>query len=341
MPDFEERTEEATSRRREKAREEGQVWRSREILSVGVMGGVLSVLYITGSKNFSSFADTFRLFFSLKVVDPYEVVRVSILKTLGILAPFFSVCFIIAIVADISQGGLVMRPLFKLSFINPFNGIKRIFSLDGISDMLKMFLKFLIFSALFYLLIKHHLKDFVDLSNHSISNINFYAFKLIGKTVLFCFLAYVIIGISDLFLQKWHYERSLRMTKQELKEEYKETEGNPQLKARIKSIQRELARRRMLDAVSKATVVITNPTHLAVALSYDSKMPAPKVVAKGADFLAEKIKEVARKNSVPIIEDKPLARALYKLKIDTYIPEELYRAVAQILAFIFKAQKRR
>lgn len=341
MPDFEERTEEATPRKKEKAREEGQIWRSKELISVVVMGGILAVLYIAGYKTFHNFLDVFKLFLTLKVINPFELIRFSILKTLVILAPFFSICFLIAIVTGISQGGFVLRPVFKLSFMNPINGLKRLFSLDLISDILKMFIKFFVFSVIFYLLIKNNLNVLVNLGDKSVINIAFDAFKIISKTVLFCFLAYMIIGILDLFLQKWQYEKSLRMTKQELKEEYKDTEGDPMVKARIKSIQKEMARKRMLEAVKKATVIVTNPTHIAVALLYESKLPAPKVVAKGADFLAEKIKEVARKHGVPIIEDKPLARSLYKLKLDSYIPEELYRAVAQIIAYILKVQKMR
>ncbi len=341
MPDFEERTEEATPRKKEKAREEGHIWRSKELISIIVMGGILAVLYVAGYKTFHNFLDVFKLFLTLKVMDPFELIKFSILKTLVILAPFFSICFLIAIVAGISQGGFVLRPVFKLSFMNPINGLKRLFSLDFISDILKMFVKFIMFSVIFYLLIKNNLNVLVNLGDKSVTNIAFDAFKIIGKTLLFCFLANMIIVVLDLFLQKWQYEKSLRMTKQELKEEYKDTEGDPMVKARIKSIQKEMARKRMLEAVKKATVIVTNPTHIAVALLYESKLPAPKVVAKGADFLAEKIKEVARKHGVPIVEDKPLARSLYKLKLDSYIPEELYRAVAQIIAYILKVQKMR
>ncbi len=340
MSEFDERTEQATPRKREKAKEEGQVWRSKELISAGVMGGVLALFYISGIKTFHHLADLFRMFFTLKIRDPYEIIRTSITETLWILVPFFSVCIIIAVTTGISQGGLVIRKLFRLSALDPLKALQRIFSIDGLSEMIKMFIKFTIFSVLFYILLKNNLKNLVQLIDKSVTEITYSSFVLIGKAVLYCFLAYLIVGVADLFLQKWNYERSLMMTKEEIKEEYKETEGNPQVKARIKHIQREMARKRMLDAVAKAKVVVTNPTHIAVALQYDSKMLAPKVVAKGADYLAEKIKEVARKNGVPIIEDKPLARALFKIKLDSYIPEELYRAVAQILAYIFNAQKR-
>jgi len=140
-------------------------------------------------------------------------------------------------------------------------------------------------------------------------------------------------------LEKWQHARSLRMTKQEVKEEHKELEGDPLIKSRVRSLQREAARKRMMQEVPNATVVITNPTHLAVALKYeDDGMPAPRVVAKGAGVVAEKIRKIARENNVPVIEDKPLARSLFKLELDSFIPEELYVAVARILAYIFKSR---
>jgi flagellar biosynthetic protein FlhB len=145
------------------------------------------------------------------------------------------------------------------------------------------------------------------------------------------------MGLVDYILQRWQFERSIKMSTEEIKEEAKESEGNPMIKSRIKGIQREMARRRMMQDIPKATVVITNPTHLAVALQYDGKtMAAPKVIAKGADVIAGRIREVARQHSIPIVEDKPLARLLFKLELDTVIPEELYRAVARILAYIQK-----
>ena len=156
------------------------------------------------------------------------------------------------------------------------------------------------------------------------------------------FFFYLILAVVDYFLQKTKFERSLRMSKQEIKEESKKLEGNPLIKSRIRSLQREMARRRMMDEVPKAAVIITNPQHLAVALRYQEKeMAAPKVVAKGADSVAQKIKEVARQHGIPIVEDKPLARVLFKLDLNTFIPPELYKAVAKIIAHIYKMKKDR
>jgi flagellar biosynthetic protein FlhB len=163
---------------------------------------------------------------------------------------------------------------------------------------------------------------------------------LILRAFLYGFFFYLILAVLDYFLQKRKFEQSIRMSQQEVKEEAKEIEGNPLIKSRIKSLQREMARRRMMAEVPKASVIITNPEHLAIALRYKEKeMSAPKVVAKGADLVAQKIKELARKHGVPIIEDKPLARVLFKLELNTFIPPELYKAVAKIIAHIYKIKK--
>jgi flagellar biosynthetic protein FlhB len=155
--------------------------------------------------------------------------------------------------------------------------------------------------------------------------------------IVIAFSYYLVVAIVGYFLEKWQHERSLKMTKQEVKEENKETEGDPLIKSRIRSAQREAARRRMMQEVPNAAVVITNPQHLAVAIKYDDqKMFAPQIVAKGAGIIAAKIKEIAGEHGVPIVEDKPLARALYRLELNSYIPEKLYVAVAKILAYIYK-----
>lgn len=155
------------------------------------------------------------------------------------------------------------------------------------------------------------------------------------------FLVSFVIALVSFIIEKYRFEESIKMSKQEIKEEHKDTEGDPKVKSKIRGIQREIARRRMMSQVPKATVVITNPTHLAIAILYkEGELGAPKIVAKGSGFVAEKIRELARKHKVPVVEDKPLARLLFKLEIDTYIPQELYKAVARILAYIYKLQGR-
>jgi flagellar biosynthetic protein FlhB len=160
--------------------------------------------------------------------------------------------------------------------------------------------------------------------------------QLIINALVTALLYFMIVAFISYLLERWQYERSLRMTREEVKEEYKEVEGDPRVKSRIRTLQLEAARRRMMQEVPKATVVITNPTHIAVALKYEEKMIAPKITAKGAGIVAEKIKEIAEAHGVPVVEDRPLARALFKHDLDTFIPEELYVAVAKILAYIYK-----
>jgi len=163
------------------------------------------------------------------------------------------------------------------------------------------------------------------------------AFGLTGKTVAYAFTTYFVLALADYLYERWKFERSIRMSKEEIREEFRESEGDPHIKAKIKSLRKEVARRRMMEAVPKATVVITNPTHIAVALQYKkNEASAPKVIAKGKGYMAEKIRSLARKHGIPIMEDKPLARALFKVKLDSFIPGELYKAVARILAYIYK-----
>ena len=204
-------------------------------------------------------------------------------------------------------------------------------------EFLKGFVKFMAGGIILYLIIKKVFPSVLNLMLLDINQLSVTMKDMIMYTFKVGFIAFFIISFLDYVNEKWRFERSIRMSREEIKEEFKETEGDPQIKARIRSIQREMARKRMMQEVPKATVVITNPTHIAVALKYErGSMAAPKVVAKGAGFIAEKIKEIAQKNDVPIVEDRPLARALYKLELGEEIPETLYRAVAKILAYIFK-----
>lgn len=336
---FEERTEQATPRRRQKAREQGQVPRSRELISMASTGGIILAFYLTGDYFIKNLSDLVTKHLSLQYgSDPFTSMRFAVTETLLILAPFFVLSLSIVLLSGFSQGGLVMRPLVPdLNRINPLNGLKRLFSLTGLTETLKSIFKFVMGGLLFYLVIRKSV-DMLPLTmamglkeSWKVSS------SLISKAVIYGFSTFFTIAIIDYILERWRFERSIRMTKQELREEHKETEGDPLIKSRIRSIQREIARRRMMQEVPKATVVITNPTHIAVALLYRKEdMDAPKVIAKGAGLIAERIKEIAISHNIPVVEDKPLARSLYKLKIGSFIPEELYRAVAKVLAHIYR-----
>ncbi|MDA8168185.1 MAG: flagellar biosynthesis protein FlhB [Nitrospiraceae bacterium] len=342
MPEFGEKTEQATPKRKQKARESGQVARSRELISMTSMAGVMLVFYFAGGTVMRNLALSTGRFLSLEYGrDPLTVMRAASYQIFTLMAPFLGISFVFALATGFAQGGLVLKPLsVNVDKLNPVNGFTRIFSKTGLVELVKSLFKFSLGGAIFYFIIKKALAVLPYTAALDIRDTERIGISLISKSVLYAFGAFFVIAIADYIAERWNFGRSIRMTKDEIKEEYKETEGDPAIKARIKSLQREMARKRMMQDVPKATVVITNPTHLAVALFYKNKeTAAPKVIAKGAGVIAEKIKEVAREHGIPVVEDKPVARALFKLEIGSYIPEELYKAVAGILAFIYKLKR--
>lgn len=342
MAEQEERTEQATPRRRQKAREKGQVARSRELVSMATMAGVLLVFFMSGTVFMREISGlTGRLLGLGYGRDAHTVLRSASIDMLRILAPILLTTVIFAVLANVAQGGVPLKPLrMELERLNPLTGLGNIFSVSSLPGIFKSILKFIIGGAVFYYLIKKLLIVLPMTSAMDVHGIQDAAFLLTGRTVAAAFGVFFVVAATDYFYERWRFERSLRMTREEIREEFRESEGDPLIKAKIRSMQKEMARRRMMEAVPKATVVITNPTHIAVALLYEQSGPAaPKVVAKGAGLIAEKIREIARRHGVPIVEDKPLARSLNKLALDSFIPEELYRAVAKILAYIYGLKK--
>lgn len=336
---FEERTEQATPRRRQKAREKGQVPRSRELISMAGMAGVLIAFYLTGDSFIKDISDLLRRLLSLGYGrEPLTAMRYAVSDMFMLLAPFFALSISFVLISGFSQGGIVLRPLMPdLERINPLNGLKRLFSLTGLLETLKSLFKFIIGGILFYIVIKKAVSMLPMTMAMNMREAFSAEIDLLTKAILYGFSTFFIIAAIDYIIERWRFERSIRMTRQEIREEHKETEGDPLIRSRIRSIQREIARRRMMQEVPRATVVITNPTHIAVALLYKrDEMEAPKVIAKGAGLIAEKIKEIAIIHNIPIVEDKPLARSLYRLKVGAFIPEELYKAVAKVLAYIYK-----
>ncbi|NOY65520.1 MAG: flagellar biosynthesis protein FlhB [Nitrospirae bacterium] len=339
MADDQERNERPTARRRQKAREEGQVPRSKELAGMLSFGGVLLAFVFMGGFLVQQLLVITRAGFII-TANTSPLHRLTFLgeRALIMLLPVFLVSMIFAITGNLVQGGFVWKPFkLDLNMFNPAEGIKRIFSRYAIMEIIKGLAKFSVGALLIYLLMKRLLPELFKMIFMDVSTMSVVLISALLYTMKVVFVCFFIVSFLDYITQRWRHERSLRMTKEEIKEEYKESEGDPQIKARIRSVQREMARKRMMQEVPKATVVITNPTHLAVALRYErGQKGAPKVVAKGAGFIAEKIKELAEKSDVPIVEDKPLARALFSLEINTEIPEELYRAVAKILAYIYR-----
>ncbi len=348
---YADRTEQATPRRREEARKKGQIAKSREIPSVAILVSGISILFFLGTHIYQHIStEMVQLFKSLgrtpigmnEVNDLYvELIQYLLI----ILCPVFFVLIVISILSYQVQTRFLfsLEPLrLDLSKINPISGFKRIVSKYGLVEFLKSILKFMIIGMVSYLVIRRELSEVLILIDQSPGQILHYIRSVSWNLFLKTCSMMAVLALLDYIFQRWSYERQLRMTRQELKEEMRLTEGDPLIKSRIRSIQRHLARRRMMAEVPKADVVITNPTHLAIALYYRSKeMKAPKVIAKGAGWIAEKIIEIARANQILIVENKPLAQTLYRsVDIGQTIPSDLYQAVADILAYVYRVKNK-
>ena len=352
-----EKTEEPTSKKLEDARKKGQVAKSRELVSGVSLLTTFVLLKIMLSFLSSGFHDTFHgVYNHIPEVGQTAAGREGagsflnnlfdyvLLRTLLIMAPFLAITFLTGLVMNLLQfefkvTGEPLKP--KLSKFSPVQGMKKIFSKDSIMQLLLSILKIgLIVTVIWN-----------DIENVMALVMGMYGYNLIsGLGVMGTYIVniaikiaafYLIVGFVDLVYQKRKFKNDMKMTKQEVKDEYKNTEGNPEIKGRIRSKMREASRRRMMQDVPTADVVITNPTHLAIALKYESNSGrAPVVVAKGEDFLAKKIREAAKEAQVEIVENKPLARMLYyNVEIGQEIPPELYQAVAEVLAFVYNLKQ--
>jgi flagellar biosynthetic protein FlhB len=346
-----EKSEQATPRRRQEAREKGQVARSREIPAVAVMAAGAGVLYLSVPSMASGLSDIAREMFQsigtfrLDMNNLYPFTFHMITRVAHVFLPMMLILAVVGVAANVLQFGFVfsgkaLEPQF--SRISPLKGIKKIFSMHSVGELVKSIFKVAVVGFVAYLLIRQEFQHFPSLMEMTLPQILTFLSGLVFKLFLWTMAVLAFLAAIDFAFQKWEHEKSLRMTKEEIREEWKRTEGDPVIKARIRSLQREMARKRMMAAVPKADVVIANPIHLAVALSYvHGKMRAPKVVAKGAGFIAEKIKAVAREHGVVIVEDKPLARILYKtLDIGQEVPAQLYKAVAEVLAYVYRLKRR-
>jgi flagellar biosynthetic protein FlhB len=341
-----ERTEQATPRKREQAREKGQVARSQELNSVAIIFFGMIALVIFASSIYSNLANVFFYNVQMSTTDltigsVYQLFLDNGSAFLKIIAPILIFLGVVGILINLAQVGalITFKPLEpKLDKLNIISGAGRLFSTKTIIELFRDTIKITIIGYIAYLTLKSELKNYVPLVDQEVGQIMAFMARVALKICLRVSGALLVLAILDYVYQKFDFERRIRMTKQEIKEEYKLFEGDPLIKSRIRRIQRELAHSRMLQDVPKADVVITNPTHLAVAIQYDPEsMSAPKVVAKGERLIAEKIKEIAAKAGVPIVENQPLARAIYEaVDIGMSIPAKLYRAVAEVLAYVYK-----
>jgi len=349
----EEKTEPATPKRRQDARKKGQVFQSREITSALVIVAgflALNILAIPSLEKMMALTKYLLYTYSGANDDVFNVVGIRNLFTyvlqqaISIIIPIILLIFVVSLVSTYFQVGFVFttEPLaFKLERLNPVEGFKRIFSKRALVELAKSIAKVVVLFYIMYSFLASQYKGIPMLLDMSVQDILKYALNILLGITIRIGIVLIVLGALDYFFQWREYEVSLKMSKEDIKEEFKETEGNPQIKAEIRRKQRQVSMRRMMQDLKKADVVITNPTHLAVALMYDSNVnDAPVVIAKGQDMIALRIKEEAKKLNIPIVENKPLAQALYRsTEIGDMIPPELYQAVAEVLAYVYSLKE--
>ena len=351
-----EKTEEATSRRRQKERERGNVAKSKDMESAMVMVGGIALLLVFFKHMYNQIISMMQETFSSLSPDSIDITNiVGILypyfRYLGIIVvPFFVLLAILAIIVirmDVGHVFSLEKAKFNLENLSPrrmLENAKRLinpFQPRSMVEFAKSILKIIIVGACGYSAVNSRKGDLLGLVGLEVPlALNIIGSILINMIINMC-LAMLVLGYLDKKYQTYEYEKSIKMTKQEVKDEHKDTEGDPKIKAKIKSIQMQMARQRMMSAVPQADVVVTNPTHYAVAIQYDkTKAPAPIVVAKGIDYLAFQIRDIAKQNNVPIVENRPVARALYNsVPVDGIIPSDLYVAVAEILAYVYNSKR--
>ncbi len=351
-----EKTEEATSRRRTKERERGNVAKSKDMEAAMVMIAGIALLGVFSKHMYTTIQSM--MYETFTNLNPNSIDVTSIVgmlypyfRYIGIIVlPFFVLLFILAILIirmDVGHVFALEKAKFDLTNLSPqkmLQNAKRMinpFQPRSMVEFAKSILKILIVGACGYSAVNNRKGDLLGLVGLPVPDaLNIIGSILISMIINMC-LAMLILGYIDKKYQTYEYEKSIKMTKQEVKDEHKDTEGDPKIKAKIKGIQMQMARQRMMSAVPQADVVVTNPTHYAVAIQYDkTKAPVPIVVAKGVDYLAFQIRDIAKQHNVPIVENRPVARALYNsVPVDGIIPSDLYVAVAEILAYVYNSKK--
>ncbi len=346
-----EKTEEASTKRLTEARERGQIARSRELTTMLLLFAAAGVLWSSGDSVVGVIAESMRTNFDvsralrLNDTDMLTLAGGTIMDVLRSLSPFLIVSAVVSIAGSVALGGWTIATDaigFKWNRIDPMAGIGRLLSVRSLIELMKALAKFLVLLGFGVLVLWQQAPDILALGRMPLgagiaatTSLAFHAFLIVS-------LGTVLIALIDVPFQKWDHARQLKMTRQELREESKESDGSPEVKAKIRGMQHELARRRMMEQVPQADVVVTNPEHYAVALKFDpATMSAPRLVAKGADRVALRIRELARESGVTVLEAPPLARAVYHTtKLNHEIPAGLYVAVAQVLAYVFQLKRR-
>jgi len=343
------KTEKPTQRRLRKAREKGQIARSREVSSAGVLLGGILLLMFFGQTIFQTLEYEMKHLLAFRV--PSEI-TVSYLSSIAngvgvriaiVVLPLLLATLMFSVAANVMQGGLAFSTEslgFHFEKLSPKKGMERIISKNGLVELFKSLLMLGAIGFISYQVISSHLPLLPKLVLMDVRKLFYWTTVISSEVFIRVAVFLIVLALGDYLFQRYRFTEQLKMSKQELREEYKETEGDPITKSRIRRLQREMARKRMMADVPTADVIITNPTHYSVALSYKVEaMDAPKVVAKGVGFLALKIREVAQEHDIPLVENKPLAQTLYKtVEIGASIPGSLYKAVAEILAYVYRAK---
>lgn len=347
-----EKTEPATEKKLSDARKEGQVAKSREIANAfGILALFIVMKVWIGNMGFSLIAVFEGVYSRIPEASAFYygmVPDANIMETLGyalmqiflISAPIMLVGFVVAFLSDVVQVKWkpTAKPLMpKFNKLNPISGFKKIFSMNAVAELVKSLVRIALIAYVAYAYIRDEIQYLFVLYDISLNQAIAFTGEMVCDLGIRIAAVYMIIALADFAFQKYKFSKDMRMTKQEIKEEYKQQEGDPQIKGKIRQRMREVSQRRMMQSLPQADVVITNPTHYAVAIKYaPEEYDAPVVLAKGENFLAQKIKEIAKENSIEIVENKPLARMLYaNVEVGEMVPPELYQAVAEVLAFVY------
>jgi flagellar biosynthetic protein FlhB len=345
-----EKTEPASARRLEKAREEGNVARSRELTTFVMLGTAAAGLWFTSGAVGTTASAILRRGMQFDRQSAFDtshmLTQVAMMgyETLAAIFPYFGMMLVAAVAAPIILGGWLFAPQAvapKFSKLNPFTGLARMFSANSLSELFKALAKSFLIGGVAYLVIMGNIEEVMSLMAQPARSALPEMIMLVARWCVQIASALLLVALIDVPWQLWSYYRKLRMSREDLRQEHKESEGNPQIKAQIRRQQQAMARRRMMADVPKADIVVTNPTHFAVALKYtDSDMRAPRVVAKGSDLIAARIRELAKEHNIPILEAPPLTRALFKhTKLGHEIPAGLYTAVAEVLAWVYQLKR--
>jgi len=347
MADDEEKTEEPTGKKIEDAKSKGNVPKSAEVVGAAILlAGTIYLLFLS-TFTYGTIKKLMIYIFGFigQEIDKtlyYNITKTVVETSLIALAPFFGLVIILALILNWVQFGFITTPLkFDLQKLDPIKGLKGLFALKKLLEALKLFAKLTLIVIVMFILFALTANGFLAMMDKGLSASIDSMFELLIYFLAAILLIIIIFAIIDYFFTRHYYFKSLKMSKQEIKDEHKNMDGDPKVKARIRKIQFEMHRKRMMSNVQDADVVITNPTHYAVALKYDNTInSAPKVVAKGIDFLALKIRDIAKENDIPIIENPSLARSLYaQIEVEQEIPEEFYKALAEVFSYVYELNK--